>query len=1632
MSPGSDGEPNPLIALFRRCVVGITDEAGRLRGSGFFVTPGRVVTCGHVAHGAALRLQWQGNAATVSGVAEVPPLDSVADPGSYQLPDLAVLTVDEAAGWGHPCAALAAGQPALGVRDGLYLAGYTVERGGVLALTGATTEFESMSVEDGHGFFKLKRRLVLPGLSGSPLLDLRSGRVVGITRSTRSRKADPGEFAVPVSELAAFPGLLEASHAFHDGDDRWQAAAEAEKVRAAQRAEARGRLPLQPPVVPLAPDADPSMGTVLRPPYAVVGYVGREQLLGELAGWCEREPGDGSPVGLWLVTGGGGSGKTRLAMEACREAEARGWTAGLLRSDVGEDGLRALAEWPGRLLIAVDYAESNPVLVRRLEGVLAARAGRSAARMMLLVRHRASRAELPGLLNPQREEELDALLRRAPVLRLADAGSEVDRLQLYRRAAADLAPFLGTVPGGGRAPRLRAAHFARPLYVLAAACLASAPAGMDVDALGEAGLLRALLDRHEAGHWERLDKHRGLGLDPAARRAAVAVATLLGADRQQEALAVVRLVPHLGGEPESRLIAVARWLAELYPPPGDGGQLAIGPLEPNRLGEVLVGDVLRERPGLLAAAIDAASDRQLSRALTVTARIARHEADVSAQLRDVLDDRLPGLMQRGISAGDGGGLLASVTTAMTVSRPFRGAAAAAGRFPDLTPVWLRHFAVAVTTLAVDGLRAQAGNEPASAPTLAILLNTLATHLSGAGRPREALESVGEAVMLYRQLAQDSPDAYLPDLATSLNTLATHLSGAGRPREALESVGEAVTLYRQLAQDSPDAYLPDLATSLNTLATHFGEAGRWQEGVEAAGEAVTHYRQLAQDSPDVLPDLAASLSTLAASLGGAGRWQEGVEAAGEAVTHYRQLAQDSPDVLPDLAASLSTLAASLGGAERWQEALEPADEAVTHYRRLAQDSPDALLPDLAASLNTFAGHLSEAGLRQEALQPADEAVTLYRQLARNSPGAYLPVLAASLNTFAGHLSEAGLRQEALQPADEAVTLYRQLTRNSPDAYLPVLATSLNTFALHLSRAGRRQEALEPAGEAVTIRRQLAQASTGAYHYGVAAGFHSEEVDWRQEALEALEAAGDAVSRFPPDRQPDYLPLPEAGVPTGAEPPTTASRPMLPLETAPAPEYPALADDSQRYLRAQCPERVRVGETFSVLASIVREARKGTTAARLDPFPVPPAGRTVVLVLDATGLEVLSRERQEVCVPFGKDSDPVMFELRAADPGPVEFGVTAWADGTFLGRLDLDTTATRHHIRSGGQRDAVMAVDITREEGAVSLVVRHDPRENAYRFEFRDEDNPAEVTCQLAFEPGARVEQLISGLDALARGRAGFSAAETRDYLANSGIQLWTELIPAQLREQFWERQGRISQLTILSDSDMVPWELLYPLDQGHDEGFLVEQFPVTRVVFGRRPARSLRLDPAWFVVPQGSPTRAYDEITALSQLLSPAAADPQVIDELTPLLELVNTGNFGLLHFACHNTFDALHGSAISLDRRQFTPLQMNRAAVSQALARHQPTVFINACRSAGMSPAYHQLDGWAQKFLAAGAGAFIGSLWAVRDSTARDFASELYRNLQSGTTFGEAVRQARLAAANEPGDPTWLAYAAYGDPRATI
>ncbi|WP_376792341.1 tetratricopeptide repeat protein [Thermoflexus sp.] len=72
-----------------------------------------------------------------------------------------------------------------------------------------------------------------------------------------------------------------------------------------------------------------------------------------------------------------------------------------------------------------------------------------------------------------------------------------------------------------------------------------------------------------------------------------------------------------------------------------------------------------------------------------------------------------------------------------------------------------------------------------------LLTTLGRAPFTSGQQKEAMETTQEAVNIYRELAQTSPQVFLPDLATSLNRLGNRLSDLGRREEALAALEEAV-------------------------------------------------------------------------------------------------------------------------------------------------------------------------------------------------------------------------------------------------------------------------------------------------------------------------------------------------------------------------------------------------------------------------------------------------------------------------------------------------------------------------------------------------------------------------------------------------------------------------------------------------------------------------------------------------------------------------------------------------------------------------------------------------------------------------------------------------------------------------
>ncbi|SIM67100.1 CHAT domain-containing protein [Micromonospora cremea] len=502
--------------------------------------------------------------------------------------------------------------------------------------------------------------------------------------------------------------------------------------------------------------------------------------------------------------------------------------------------------------------------------------------------------------------------------------------------------------------------------------------------------------------------------------------------------------------------------------------------------------------------------------------------------------------------------------------------------------------------------------------------------------------------------------------------------------------------------------------------------------------------------------------------------------------------------------------------------------------------------------------------------------------------------------------------------------------------------------------------------------------------------------------------------------------------GVEPgPLARSTPGTGWHPKPLP-LPVAAGQPERLLVARAPTQVPAGQDLSVDVRIVTEGRPFHPDAVTSPLAnllVADDGTPVTVTVHApAGLHNEGPLQQTVLVTPTGDPPPIRFGFGARTAGLYRIDVTAWAGGTFLTEVSVEVSvAAGGPFRDGQPKTAPLGAPQARP-GEVTMEVRFDG--SRYTFQLRSDAGElfAPVVESVTNTPNAAVENAIRELQQLAGGGSRYSARMTREVIRSAGIQLWSEMVPADVQDQFWQVGSGMSALTIATDYDVVPWELLYPLSARQDSGFLVEQVPVVRRTYGQQLTRKVGLRDPRFVVPRQAPSGAHEEIAAIRAILG--AADGEPISRADDLLALINSGRLGATHFACHNTFSA-DGSFIDMDGGRFKPALLAEASIRRLLKETGPLVFINACRSAGAAPTYTKMLGWAQQFMSSGAGAFVGTLWAVRSESSARFATAFYRSFAEGATLGAAALAARREQQDDPLDPTWLAYTVYGDPYAT-
>ncbi|WP_219511274.1 hypothetical protein [Nonomuraea ceibae] len=924
------------------------------------------------------------------------------------------------------------------------------------------------------------------GLSGAALVGAHGRQVLGVVRAGRSGHAHRRLDIVPVAALLADAGFRELAG-----------------VRPEQVEELTGEPGLLLPDLLLSaldelPPGSPDWA-LLAPRHAVVPFLGRTHELATLRSWAASP----DRLSIAVLTGAGGTGKTRLAAELCDELGSIGWDTGFLRLPP-LSGPAVPLDALGPTLLVVDLPEPSAALPGELIRRLAAHPHNPRVRVLLVARAHAGPdwwqrfdAAAGGLLKHLTRTAIHLDARPlSPVERTAHATAATHAFTLHSaQVSSPPAPrqdqpapgrffVVGDERPAHRHPQAREDEPDRPLQVHVAALmrvrgLAPEPGGDPVE---------RLLEHEQARHG-----------DPAWRQAAAVVTLTAPAPGERRAL--LSVVPGAAGFDD------------------DGPASAV-------VAERLLGGV-DELTDLVLALHDhpTRTAGHLARMLAVL-RAACGDARVREALLALLTGRLDRMAVEA-ATGPGEQLGDLLDAAVRALRDEPALARAAMAVPPGPPgqLGLRALEATLAELRAESLRA--GGDPAE---LAAALSDLSVRLAALGRLPEATAAAAEAVETFATTPPDTHPAAQALFNHAACLLLTTPPGEtpsrepaphGRARETATGHPPAAPRERpphERAPEATDAPPPEPAARETVGAP---------TPVDVAREAAGRFRRLAEVEAGYAGQAAGAQYNLACALLGAGRLGEAV-AAFAAAGGDVELAGAVGDVL--LAGTGAGRAGDMTGGPMPMGPGMALDEGRLRELGTALAAaatralPEAADEGVWRALRRVAGRLGKA---DGALVPAAEAVARLRGAAAREPGLGAE-LASAAGELAGLYADRGRYGEAAVSAAEAVACLRALVVTEPDGHRPELVRRLLDLGECLLGDGRAEEALEPLREAATggglsargarllgmCLLELGRNVDGTAYLERAAELYRERGERRVDVLAAVERGREAEAAPPP--------------------------------------------------------------------------------------------------------------------------------------------------------------------------------------------------------------------------------------------------------------------------------------------------------------------------------------------------------------------------------------------------------------------------------------------------------------------------------------------------------------------------------------
>jgi hypothetical protein len=266
------------------------------------------------------------------------------------------------------------------------------------------------------------------------------------------------------------------------------------------------------------------------------------------------------------------------------------------------------------------------------------------------------------------------------------------------------------------------------------------------------------------------------------------------------------------------------------------------------------------------------------------------------------------------------------------------------------------------------------------------------------------------------------------------------------------------------------------------------------------------------------------------------------------------------------------------------------------------------------------------------------------------------------------------------------------------------------------------------------------------------------------------------------------------------------------------------------------------------------------------------------------------------------------------------------------------------------------------------------------------------------------------------------------------------------------QTRRLRLQIVAESTPVPWGLLYVGDTADDAPLDWDNFLGMRHVIELIPLQNT-LTIADSAIPSRNPSlavsvnvnngidaqmrttlvadqTAYWQKATTSRKYLNVTARAMKADVVRALRAADTTGD-QIIYFYCHaasaglNAVGGPYASRLLLTDGAITLGDLNNNAPTNVQFRGSPLVFINACESADLSPAFY--DGFVPYFMAKGARGVVGTECKTPALFASIWAQRFFERFLDGESLGEAFLNLRRQFLANHGNPLGLLYAVYCD-----